>query len=89
MDRDQDGNDVFSDLELARLAVPRRVYTVSHLEYVVDRLKWLLGRRDVIKGLKFLEEPPVLRFFFGRLEPRDNWGAKLAEVFKKDFGTEY
>jgi len=89
MDRDQDGNDVYSDLELARLAVPRRVYTISHLEYVVDRLKWLLSRRDVIKGLTFLEEPPVLRFFFGRLEPMDDWGAKLAEVFKKDFGTEY
>jgi tyrosine phenol-lyase len=89
MDRDQDGNDVYSDLELARLAVPRRVYTMSHIEYVVDRLKWLYQYREMIKGLKFVEEPPVLRFFFGRLEPLDNWGAKLAEVFKKEFGTNY
>jgi tyrosine phenol-lyase len=88
MDRDQDGNDVYSDLELARLAVPRRVYTMSHIEYVVDRLKWLYQYRDKIKGLKFVEEPPVLRFFFGRLEPLDNWGAKLAEAFKKDFGAD-
>jgi tyrosine phenol-lyase len=88
MDRDQDGNDVYSDLELARLAVPRRVYTMSHIEYVVDRLKWLYQYRDRIKGLKFVEEPPVLRFFFGRLEPLDNWGAKLAEAFKKDFGAD-
>ncbi len=87
MDRDQDGNEVYSDLELARLAVPRRVYTMSHIEYVVDRLKWLYQHRDKIKGLKFVEEPPVLRFFFGRLEPLDNWGAKLAEAFKKDFGA--
>jgi tyrosine phenol-lyase len=87
MDRDEDGNEQFSDLELARLAVPRRVYTMSHLEYVVDRLKWLYQHRDKIKGLKFVEEPPVLRFFFGMLEPLDNWGAKLAEAFKKDFGT--
>jgi len=36
MDRDADGNEVFSDLELCRLAVPRRIYTVSHFEYVVD-----------------------------------------------------
>ena len=42
MDRDAQGNDVFSDMELCRLAVPRRVYTVSHIDYVVDRLDWLL-----------------------------------------------
>lgn len=89
MDRDQDGNEVYSDLELARLAVPRRTYTMSHIEYVVDRIKWLHQHRDKVKGLKFVEEPPVLRFFFGRLEPLDNWGAKLAETFKKEFGPSY
>jgi tryptophanase len=87
MDRDKDGKEVYSDLELARLAVPRRVYTASHIEYVVDRLSWLFGRRDLVKGLRFTEEPPVLRFFFGRLTPLDNWGAKLAESFKKEFGA--
>jgi len=86
MDRDQEGNEVLSDLELDRLAVPRRVYTISHIEYVVDRVAWLHKHRDLVKGLKFVEEPPVLRFFFGRLEPLDNWGKKLGEVFKKDFG---
>jgi len=89
MDRDKDGNDVYSDLELARLAVPRRVYTMSQIEYAVDRLSWLYKHRDLVKGLKFVEEPPVLRFFFGKLEALDNWGAKLAEAFKKDFGTDY
>jgi tryptophanase len=89
MDRDQDGNEVYSDLELARLAVPRRTYTMSHIEYVVDRIKWLHQHRDKVKGLKFVEEPPVLRFFFGKLEALDNWGAKLAEVFKKEFGPSY
>lgn len=86
MDRDRDGNEVYSDLELARLAVPRRVYTMSHFEYVVDRVKWLYRHRDKVKGLKFVEEPPVLRFFFGKLEALDNWGAKLADAFKKEFG---
>jgi len=89
MDRDQDGNDVYSDLELARLAVPRRVYTMSQIEYAVDRLGWLHKHRDLVKGLKFVEEPPVLRFFFGKLTPLDNWGAKLADVFKKEFGANY
>jgi len=86
MDRDKNGNDVFSDIELARLAVPRRVYTMAHMEYVVDRLKWLMAHRDLVAGLKFVEEPPVLRFFFGRLAPLGDWGSKLAAAFKADFG---
>jgi tyrosine phenol-lyase len=86
MDRDKDGNEVYSDIELTRIAVPRRVYTMSQIEYAVDRLNWLYKHRDLIGGLKFVEEPPVLRFFFGKLEALNNWGAKLAEAFKKDFG---
>jgi tryptophanase len=89
MERDEKGNDVPSDIELARMAVPRRVYSVSHLEYVVDRLKWLHAHRELVKGLKFVEEPPILRFFFGKMEPLDNWGAKLAEAFKADFGSDF
>ncbi len=88
MDRDKNGNDVPSDLELARLAVPRRVYTVSHIDYVVDRLAWLYKNRKLVKGLRFIEEPPVLRFFMGRLEALEDWGAKLIEAFKSDFGPE-
>ncbi len=86
MDRDSKGNDVYSDMELCRLAVPRRVYTVSHMDYVVDRLSWLYEHRNLVGGLKFVHEPPVLRFFTGRLEPIDNWGARLAEAFRADFG---
>jgi len=86
MDRDAAGNDVFSDMELCRLAVPRRVYTVSHIDYVVDRLEWLYKHRNLIGGLKFIHEPPVLRFFTGKLQPIDNWGAKLAEAFVAEFG---
>jgi tryptophanase len=88
MDRDAEGNDVPSDLELVRLAVPRRVYTMSHFQYAADRLKWLYDRRRMIGGLSFIEEPPVLRFFAGRMEAKNNWGAKLAEEFEKSFGPE-
>jgi tyrosine phenol-lyase len=88
MDRDQNGNEVASDMELARLAVPRRVYSVSHMEYVADRLGWLLENRNLVKGLRFIEEPPVLRFFFGKMEPLDNWGRKLVDAFKADFGSD-
>ncbi len=87
MHKDSDGNDVPSDLELARLAVPRRVYTMSHIEYTVDRLKWLYTKRDLVGGLKFVSEPPVLRFFFGRLEPLGDWAARLADAYQADFGV--
>jgi tyrosine phenol-lyase len=86
MERDEHGREVPSDLELTRLAVPRRVFSLSHIEYVVDRLAWLMAHRDLIGGLRFVEEPPVLRFFVGRLAPIDDWGRKLAEAYKADFG---
>ena len=41
------------------------------------------------EGLKFVEEPKVLRFFFGKLQPLENWGAELAHVFEADFGPDY
>jgi tryptophanase len=86
MDRDAKGNDVFSDMELSRLAVPRRVYTVSHMDYVVDRLEWLYKHRELVGGLKFIHEPPVLRFFTGKLEALGGWAKKLADAFIADFG---
>jgi tryptophanase len=88
MDRDAEGNDVPSDMELLRLAVPRRVYTMSHFYYVADRLRWLLDHRELVGGLVFYEEPPVLRFFAGKMKPIGDWGAKLAAAFEKDFGPE-
>jgi tryptophanase len=87
MDRDAEGNDVAADLELLRLAVPRRVYTMSHFQYVADRLQWLLAHRELVGGLEFYEEPPVLRFFAGKMNPKGNWGVKLAEAFEVDFGS--
>jgi tryptophanase len=88
MDRDEEGRDVPSDLELVRLAVPRRVYTMSHYQYVADRLEWLYKNRRLVGGLDFYEEPPVLRFFAGRLKPKGDWGAALAAAFENDFGTD-
>jgi tryptophanase len=86
MDRAQDGTELASDLELVRFAIPRRVYSMAHVQYAVDRIKWLYDHRDLVKGLKFYEEPPVLRFFVGKLSPLDNWSAKLVQAFQADFG---
>jgi len=86
MDRDKEGKEVFADLELARIALPRRVYTVSHIEYAIDRINWLYNHRDLVRGLKFVYEPPVLRFFLGKLEALDNWGRDLCEVYERELG---
>lgn len=86
MDRDKEGKEVLADIELTRIALPRRVYTISHIEYAVDRINWLYKHRDLVRGLRFVFEPPVLRFFDGRLEPIDNWGKGLSEAFKKELG---
>lgn len=84
--RNPDGTEPFSELELMRLAVPRRVYTLSQLKYVADRVKWLWDNRELIGGLEWVEEPSVLRFFFGRLKEIGYWQEQLAEKFRKDFG---
>jgi tryptophanase len=84
--RDEDGNETYADLELLRLAVPRRVFTLSQIKYVIDRMTWLYENRKLIGGLKFVYEPPVLRFFMGGLEPVSDWPQKLVAKFKADFG---
>ncbi|MDR1682622.1 MAG: tryptophanase [Candidatus Symbiothrix sp.] len=84
--RDENGNETYADMELLRLAVPRRVFTLSQLKYVIDRVKWLYDNRKLIGGLRFTYEPPVLRFFMGRLEPTSDWCEKLVKQFHKDFG---
>lgn len=84
--RDADGKEVLANMELVRLALPRRVFTLSQVKFTVDRLEWLYQHRRMIGGLKFTEEPEILRFFYGRLAPIDDWQLKLAAQFKKDFG---
>ena len=62
------GEDVFPDLDLVRLAVPRRVYTNTHLRYVCDSLEEIRDRKESIKGLRMTYEAPVLRHFTARFE---------------------
>jgi tyrosine phenol-lyase len=84
--RDKEGNDILADVELLRLAFPRRVFTLSQTMFLIDRVKWLYANRELVGGLKFVEEPKVLRFFMGRLAPTSNWPEKLVAKFKADFG---
>ncbi len=82
----ENGEDLLSDMELLRLAFPRRVFTLSQTLFLIDRLNWLYKNRELIGGLKFVDEPKVLRFFMGRLAPTSNWPEKLVAKFKQDFG---
>lgn len=84
--RDEYGNETYADMELLRLAVPRRVFTLSQIKYVEDRMTWLYENRNLIGGLKFVYEPPVLRFFMGGLEPINDWPRRLMAKFREDFG---
>ena len=84
--RNPDGTEPLAHMELVRLALPRRVFTLSHVKYAVDRLVWLYHNRDLIGGLTFTEEPKVLRFFFGKLKTQTDWPQQLLAQFKADLG---
>lgn len=87
-ERNPDGSERIASVEMLRLAFPRRVFTLSQTEYVIDRVKWLYDHRDMIGGLRFVREPKTLRFFTGRLEAISDWPEKLVEAYEKDFGTD-
>ncbi len=63
------GKQLEADFEFTRLAVPRRVYTQSHLDVIADALLNIKERADKIKGYKIVEEPPILRHFTAKLAP--------------------
>ena len=84
--RNENGKECLAEMELLRLAIPKRVFTLSQIKYTVDRIVWLFENRLLIGGLEFVEEPKVLRFFFGRLKPKGNWPELLVKQFRKDFG---
>jgi len=64
---DDEKNLVPAQLELVRLAIPRRVYTQSHIDYVAEVIIEVFNARDKIKGLSIIEEAPMLRHFTAKL----------------------
>jgi tryptophanase len=87
-DRDPDtGRERLADLELVRAAFPRRVFSLSQIEFLVDRIIWLHRNRKLIGGLRFTDEPKILRFFSGKLKPVGGWDEKLSQAFKNDFSN--
>jgi tryptophanase len=63
------GRMVYPRLELVRLAIPRRVYTQSHLDYVAETFEKILIRREQVRGFRFTYAPKLLRHFTARFEP--------------------
>ena len=66
---DEAGKLLPAQLELVRLAIPRRVYTQSHIDYVSEVIIEVFNNRNKIKGLKITEETPMLRHFTAKLNP--------------------
>jgi tryptophanase len=64
-----DGTEVPADMDLVRLAMPRRVYTQSHADYLVEVFEEVVRRRDSLRGLRIVSQPPQLRHFTARFEP--------------------
>ncbi len=69
---DANGHTVPAQMELVRMAVPRRVYTQSHIDYVAEVVIEVFQKRDNIKGLRIIEESALLRHFTAKLAPIDN-----------------
>jgi tryptophanase len=59
-------------LEMVRLAIPRRVYTQSHIDYVAECVGEVFENRHNIKGMRIVFEPPVLRHFTAIFEPSNS-----------------
>jgi tyrosine phenol-lyase len=60
------GEEIPGPMELVRLAIPRRVYTQSHIDYVVEAILQTWARRETVSGYRFTEQAPVLRHFMAR-----------------------
>ena len=63
-----DGSESPASMELVRLAVPRRVYTQSHVDYVIEVVRWVAERASELRGMRIVDQPPALRHFTARFE---------------------
>jgi tryptophanase len=63
-----DGSESPASMELVRLAIPRRVYTQSHVDYVIEVVRWVAERASELRGMRIVDQPPALRHFTARFE---------------------
>jgi tryptophanase len=67
--RHPDGSESAAAMDLVRLAVPRRTYTQSHVDYVIEVIRWVAERATELRGYRIVEQPAALRHFTARFEP--------------------
>ncbi|MBL0196245.1 MAG: tryptophanase [Myxococcales bacterium] len=67
--RQADGSERAAAMDLVRLAIPRRTYTQSHIDYVAEVAREVATRRESLTGYRIVEEPPQLRHFTSRFAP--------------------
>ena len=67
--RQPDGSERPAALDLVRLAIPRRTYTQSHIDYVIEACLHVAARADGLTGYRIVDEPPTLRHFTATFEP--------------------
>ena len=64
-----DGSEGPAPMDLVRLAIPRRTYTQSHIDYVIEVVRWVAARASELRGLRIVQAPPALRHFTARFAP--------------------
>ncbi|KAK3601688.1 hypothetical protein CHS0354_016046 [Potamilus streckersoni] len=82
--RDKHGKEVFLERNLVRLAVPRRVYTLSHLKYVADVFGKIVERKNYIKGMAILKSSSVLRHFTIIMKPLEEKDCERKQQLQED-----
>jgi len=66
---DDNGKLIPAPMELVRLALPRRVYTQSHVDYIIETFDEILNSKDAVRGIEITEEPEFLRHFTAKFKP--------------------
>ena len=67
--RRADGTEAPAAMDLVRLAIPRRTYTQSHVDYVIEVVIWVAQRAATLRGMRIVDQPPALRHFTARFAP--------------------
>jgi tryptophanase len=67
--RHPDGTESPAAMELVRLAIPRRTYTQSHVDYVIEVVRYVAARAADLRGVRIVDQPPALRHFTARFQP--------------------
>jgi tryptophanase len=69
--RRPDGSEAPAPMDLVRLAIPRRTYTQSHIDYVIEVVRFVAGQAAALRGVRIVEQPAALRHFTARFAPLD------------------